>query len=204
MNWQGWAEIALILGLQVALALPLGIYLSRVWNGERTWLDPILGPVERVLYGAMGVDPAKSHSWYAYTGAFLAFNAAGFFVLYAILRLQGLLPLNPQGFDALSPHLAFNAAVSFVTNTNWQSYGGETTMSHFSQMAGLTVQNFVSAAAGATIAAALARAYSPTTSLRSEGFTLGAYSPPLTHSPSIRLSCRSAIATSHCGPCPRR
>jgi K+-transporting ATPase ATPase A chain len=159
MNWQGWAEIALTLGLQVALALPLGIYLSRVWNGERTWLDPVLGPVETGLYRVMGVDAAKSQSWYGYAGAFLAFNAAGFLVLYAILRWQGLLPLNPQGFDGLSPHLAFNTAASFVTNTNWQSYGGETTMSHFSQMTGLTVQNFVSAAAGATIAAALARAF---------------------------------------------
>ena len=159
MNWQGWAEIALTLGLQVALALPLGIYLSRVWNGERTWLDPVLAPVERAFYRALGVDATKSQSWYGYAGAFLAFNAAGFFALYAILRLQGALPLNPQGFDALSPHLAFNTAVSFVTNTNWQSYGGETTMSHLSQMAGLTVQNFVSAAAGATLAAALARAF---------------------------------------------
>lgn len=107
----------------------------------------------------MGVDTTKSQGWYGYAGAFLAFNAAGFFALYAILRLQSVLPLNPQGFDALSPHLAFNVAVSFVTNTNWQSYGGETTMSHFSQMAGLTVQNFLSAAAGATLAAVLARAF---------------------------------------------
>lgn len=159
MNWQGWAEIAFTLGLQVALALPLGIYLSRVWNGERTWLDPVLKPVERGLYAAAGVDPAKRQSWYGYAGAFLAFNAAGFVLLYALLRLQHLLPLNPQGFGALSPHLAFNTAVSFVTNTNWQSYGGETTMSHLSQIAGLTVQNFVSAAAGATLAAALARAF---------------------------------------------
>lgn len=159
MNWQGWAEIALTLGLQVALALPLGIFLSRVWNGERTWLDPVLKPVERIFHAATGVDPAHRQSWYGYAGAFLAFNAAGFFVLYGILRLQHILPLNPQGFDAVSPHLAFNTAVSFVTNTNWQSYGGETTMSHFSQMAGLTVQNFVSAAAGATLAAALARAF---------------------------------------------
>ena len=159
MNWQGWAEIALTLGLQVALALPLGIYLSRVWNGERTWLDPVLRPVETGFYRVMGVDATKSQSWYGYAGAFLAFNAVGFLVLYAILRTQGLLPLNPQGFGGLSPHLAFNTAVSFVTNTNWQSYGGETTMSHFSQMTGLTVQNFVSAAAGATIAAALARAF---------------------------------------------
>ncbi len=159
MNWQGWAEIAITLGLAVGLGWPIGVYMSRVWNGERTWLDPVLKPVEKVVYGACGVDPQKSQAWHAYAGALLAFNLAGFVLVYAILRLQAALPLNPQGFDGLSPHLAFNTAVSFVTNTNWQSYGGETTMSHFSQMAALTVQNFLSAATGATIAAALARAF---------------------------------------------
>jgi len=159
MDWQGWAEIALTLALSVGLGLPLGLYLSRVWNRERTWLDAVLRPIERGFYAAAGIDPERGQTWLGYAGAFLAFNAAGFVLLYALLRLQHLLPLNPQGFDALSPHLAFNTAVSFVTNTNWQSYGGETTMSHLSQMAGLTVQNFVSAAAGATLAAALARAF---------------------------------------------
>lgn len=159
MNWQGWAEIALTLGLSIGLGWPLGVFMSRVWNGERTWFDPVLRPVEKAFYAACGVDPAKSQTWYGYAAALLAFNAVGFFLLYAMLRLQGVLPLNPQGFDGLSPHLAFNTAVSFVTNTNWQSYGGETTMSAFSQMAGLTVQNFVSAATGAAVAAALARAF---------------------------------------------
>ena len=159
MNLQGWAEIALTLGLAFFLAWPIGIYMSRVWNGERTWLDPVLRPVEGVFYRAAGVDATRSQGWLSYAGALLAFNAAGFILLFAILRLQGLLPLNPQGFDGLSPHLAFNTAVSFVTNTNWQSYGGETTMSTLSQMLGLTTQNFVSAATGATIAAALARAF---------------------------------------------
>jgi K+-transporting ATPase ATPase A chain len=159
MNWQGWAEIALTLGLAISLGWPLGLYMSRVWNGERTWLDPVLRPVERGFYAAGGIDPNRSQGWLAYVGALLAFNAAGFLLVYAMLRLQHLLPLNPQGFGPLSPHLAFNTAVSFVTNTNWQSYGGETTMSHFSQMAGLTVQNFASAATGATVAAALARAF---------------------------------------------
>lgn len=159
MDWQGWAEIALTIGLSLGLGWPLGVYMSRVWNGERTWLDPALRPVERAFYAACGVDPARSQGWLSYARAFLMFNAAGFALLYAILRLQGVLPLDPQGFGALSPHLAFNTAASFVTNTNWQSYGGETTMSHFSQMAGLTTQNFVSAAAGATLAAALARAF---------------------------------------------
>ena len=159
MNIQGWAEIALTLGLSCLLGWPIGIYMSRVWNGERTWLDPVLGPVEAVFYKASGVDPTRSQGWLGYTGALLAFNLAGWLLLYAMLRLQGVLPLNPQGFDGLSPHLAFNTAVSFVTNTNWQSYGGESTMSTLTQMAGLTVQNFVSAATGATIAAALARAF---------------------------------------------
>ncbi|MFZ4166978.1 potassium-transporting ATPase subunit KdpA [Brevundimonas sp. NPDC058933] len=159
MNIQGWAEIALTLGLAVMLGWPIGIYMSRVWNGERTWLDPVLKPVEGLFYRAAGVDPTRSQGWLGYAGALLAFNLAGFVLLYAILRLQGVLPMNPQGFDGVSPHLAFNTAVSFVTNTNWQSYGGETTLSTFTQMVGLTVQNFVSAATGATIAAALARAF---------------------------------------------
>lgn len=159
MTIQGWAEIALTLGLSVLIAWPLGLYLSRVWNGEKTWLDPVLRPVEGVFYKASGVDPNRSQGWVSYAGALLAFNFVGFLVLYALLRLQSGLPLNPQGFDGLSPHLAFNTAVSFVTNTNWQSYGGETTMSTFSQMAGLTVQNFLSAATGAAIAAALARGF---------------------------------------------
>ena len=159
MNIQGWAEIALTLGLSVLIAWPLGLYLSRVWNGERTWLDPVLRPVEGIFYKAAGVDPNRSQGWLGYAGALLAFNLAGFIVLYGLLRLQGVLPMNPQGFAGVSPHLAFNTAVSFVTNTNWQSYGGEATMSTLSQMTGLTVQNFLSAATGAAIAAALARAF---------------------------------------------
>ncbi|MFS0740515.1 potassium-transporting ATPase subunit KdpA [Brevundimonas sp. 3P9-tot-E] len=159
MNIQGWAEIALTLGLAVVLGWPIGVYMSRVWNGERTWLDPVLKPVEGLFYRAAGVDPTRSQGWLGYVGALLAFNLAGFLLLYGLLRLQGALPMNPQGFEGLSPHLAFNTAVSFVTNTNWQSYGGETTVSTFTQMVGLTVQNFVSAATGATIAAALARAF---------------------------------------------
>ncbi|MCZ4107179.1 potassium-transporting ATPase subunit KdpA [Brevundimonas diminuta] len=159
MNIQGWAEIALTLGLAVMLGWPIGVYMSRVWNGERTWLDPVLKPVEGLFYRAAGVNPTRSQGWLGYAGALLAFNLAGFLLLYVMLRLQGVLPMNPQGFDGVSPHLAFNTAVSFVTNTNWQSYSGETTVSTFSQMVGLTVQNFVSAATGATIAAALARAF---------------------------------------------
>jgi K+-transporting ATPase ATPase A chain len=159
MNWQGWAEIALTIGLIVGLGWPFGIYMARVWQGERTWLDPALRPVERVVYAACGIRPEKGQTWIGYTAALLAFSAASFVVLYLILRFQNLLPLNPQGFAGLSPHLSFNTAVSFVTNTNWQSYVPETTVSTFSQMAGLTSHNFLSAAAGIAVAAALARAF---------------------------------------------
>jgi K+-transporting ATPase ATPase A chain len=159
MDWRGWTEIVLTIALTVAAGWPLGIFMARVWQGERTWLDPVLRPVESGLYAAFGIAPSRGQSWLGYAGAFLAFSAVGFAVLYAILRLQGVLPLNPQGFDGVSPHLAFNTAVSFVTNTNWQSYGGETTLSHLSQMMGLTVQNFASAGAGLAVAAAVARAF---------------------------------------------
>jgi K+-transporting ATPase ATPase A chain len=159
MNILGWAEIVVTIGLTVGLAWPLGIYVARVWQDQPTWLSPVLKPVEAVFYGLSGVDPKKGQGWLAYAFSFLAFSAAAFFFLYAILRLQAHLPLNPQGFAGMSPDLAFNTAISFVTNTNWQSYSGESAASHFSQMAGLTVQNFVSAAAAMAIAAALARAF---------------------------------------------
>lgn len=159
MDWRGWAEIVFTIGLTLALSWPLGTYLKRVWTGERTWLDPVLLPVQRGATALLGVRPGVSQTWLTYAASVLAFSAAGFLFLYAILRLQGMLPFNPQGFDGLSPHLAFNTAVSFVTNTNWQSYVPEQTVSTFSQMAGLTVQNFVSAAAGLSIAAAVARAF---------------------------------------------
>ncbi|ACB94738.1 potassium-transporting ATPase subunit KdpA [Beijerinckia indica] len=159
MNWQGWAEIAFILGLTVALGWPLGLFLARLWEGEQTWLDPVLKPVERLVYRACGIDPRQSQTWSSYALALLAFSAASFILLYAILRLQGWLPLNPQGFAGLPPHLAFNTAISFVSNTNWQSYVPEATVSAFSQMAGLTSHNFLSAAAGIAVAAAVTRAF---------------------------------------------
>ena len=155
MIWQGWAEIVATIALSVALAWPLGLYMARVWRGEVRWL----APVERLFYAASGVDPERGQGWVAYSLSMLAFSAAGFAALYAVLRLQQLLPLNPQHFAGMSPHLAFNTAMSFVTNTNWQSYGGETTLGHLAQRAGLTVQNFLSAAVGIAIAAALARAF---------------------------------------------
>jgi K+-transporting ATPase ATPase A chain len=159
MIWQGWAEIALTIGLTVAVGWPVGIYLARVWQGQWTWLTPIIRPVERGVYALAGIDPAKGQGWLGYTSALLAFNAAGFILLYVILRTQGALPLNTLHFAGMSPHLAFNTAMSFVSNTNWQSYAGESTLSNLSQMAGLTVQNFASAATGIAVAAALARAF---------------------------------------------
>ena len=166
MNPQGWVEITLTLAVTVALAWPLGVYLARVWQGERTWLDPVLRPVERLVYASCGVKPDKSQAWVSYAGSLIGFSIASFVALYLILRFQNLLPLNPQGFAGVSPHLAFNTAVSFVTNTNWQSYVPETTLSTFSQMVGLTSHNFLSAAAGMAIAAAVARAF---VANRSEG-----------------------------------
>ena len=159
MNIQGWAEIVLTIGLAVGLGWPIGIYMARVWQNKPTWLDPVLRPVEKVFYGLSGIDPRKGQDWVAYTISVLAFSVAGFLSLYAILRLQNLLPLNPQGFPGMSPDLSFNTAISFLTNTNWQSYSGESAASHFSQMAGLAVHNFLSAATGIAIAAALARAF---------------------------------------------
>ena len=135
----------------------LGAYMARVYAGEPHWLVRVLGPVERLIYRACGVDAGSEQHWTRYAFGLLAFNVAGLVLLYAILRLQHLLPLNPAGLGPASPHLAFNTAISFVTNTNWQSYGGESTLSYFSQMVGLTVQNFVSAATGMAAAIALAR-----------------------------------------------
>ena len=159
MNPSGWAEILFTIGVTVALALPLGIFMARVWQGQSTWLDPVLKPVERALYWTFGVDAKKSQNWLAYTVSMLAFSTASFIVLYLILRFQDLLPFNPQGFKGTSPDLAFNTAVSFVTNTNWQSYVPEQSLSAFSQMAGLTSHNFLSAAAGIALAAAVTRAF---------------------------------------------
>lgn len=168
MTVVGWLQIALVLGAVLVCAWPLGLYMARVFQGERTPLSPVLRPVERALYGAAAIKAEKEQAWLAYTVAMLVFNALGFLVLYALMRLQALLPLNPQGFSGVAPDLAFNTALSFTTNTNWQAYGGETTMSHFVQMAGLAVQNFLSAATGIALAIAVTRAFA-----RSSAQTLG-------------------------------
>lgn len=168
MTVLGWLQIVLVLGAVLACAWPLGLYMARVFGGEKTLLSPVLLPVERGFYRASGFRPDKEQSWLAYTLAMLTFNALGFLILYALMRLQSVLPLNPQGFVGVAPDLAFNTAMSFTTNTNWQAYGGETTMSHLVQMAGLAVQNFLSAATGIALAIAVTRAFA-----RSSEHTLG-------------------------------
>jgi K+-transporting ATPase ATPase A chain len=160
MTVNGWLQVALYCVLLVLLTKPLGGYMTRVFAGERTPLSPVLRPLERGLYRLSGVDEAQDQHWVTYAIAMLAFSFAGFVVLYALQRLQAVLPLNPQHLDAVSPDLAFNTSVSFVTNTNWQSYVPETTLSYLVEMAGLTVHNFVSAATGIALALALIRGFS--------------------------------------------
>lgn len=148
-------QAALYAALLVVCAIPLGLYMARVFSGEVRFLAPI----ERALLSPAGIRPDEGQHWTRYALSLVAFTASGFVLLFLVLRFQHLLPMNPQGFDGVPAHLAFNTAISFVTNTNWQSYGGETTLSHFSQMVGLTTQNFVSAASGMAVAAAVARGF---------------------------------------------
>ncbi len=155
----GWIQILLFCAIVVALARPLGGYMTRVFSGERTFLSPVLGPVERALYRIGGVSESREQDWVCYTVAMLLFHVGGFLILYALMRAQALLPFNPAGQPAVAEDLSFNTAVSFITNTNWQNYGGESTMSYLVQMAGLTHQNFLSAATGIVLAVALVRGF---------------------------------------------
>jgi potassium-transporting ATPase potassium-binding subunit len=159
MTINGFVQIALYCVVVTFLVKPFGFYMTRVFNGERTFLSPLLRPVERVLYRVSGVNEREEQGWLGYGLAMLTFSLAGFVVLYALQRLQAVLPFNPQRLDAVAPDLAFNTSVSFVTNTNWQSYVPETTMSYLTQMAGLTLHNFVSAATGIALAIALIRGF---------------------------------------------
>jgi K+-transporting ATPase ATPase A chain len=168
MMISGIFEIVLTLALTVAAAYPIGAYMADVFENRRTFLAPILSPVERALYRLAGVEPDIEQKWHEYAIAMVLFGGVCMLSLYALLRLQGWLPLNPQEFPGVPPDLAFNIAVSFVTNANWQAYGGETTLSHLSQMAGLTANNFLDSAAAIAIAAALIRALS-----RNESTTVG-------------------------------
>jgi K+-transporting ATPase ATPase A chain len=159
MTINGWIQIALYCVIIIAITSPVGGYMTRVFNGERTWLTPVFRPIERAFYAISGVDEKEDQHWLTYAIAMLAFTMAGFVTLYAIQRLQAILPFNPQKFPAVGEHLAFNTSVSFITNTNWQSYTPETTMSYLVQMAGLTVHNFLSAATGIALAVALVRGF---------------------------------------------
>ncbi len=159
MTTVGWAQIALTLGLVFAAAFPLGKYMAVLFTGGQTWLSPVLGPVERATYAICGVDAQKGMGWRSYAGALIVINALHFLLLYAILRLQNVLPFNPQSIAAMPPRLAFNTAISFVTNTNWQAYSPESQISYGAQMIGLTVHNFLSAATGIAAAVAVVRAF---------------------------------------------
>ncbi|MER9024495.1 potassium-transporting ATPase subunit KdpA [Mesorhizobium sp. M0815] len=168
MTINGWLQILVYCGIVVLLAKPLGGYMHRVFSGERIFLSPILAPLERGLYRMSGTSEREEQHWTSYAAALLFVNLAGFLVLYFLQRLQGGLPYNPAGMTAVEPGLAFNTAASFMTNTNWQNYGGESTMSYLVQMAGLTVQNFLSAATGIAIAVALIRGFA-----RASGKSIG-------------------------------
>ena len=168
MTLMGWSSFAAVFIVILGCAKPLGIFMARVMEGERTFLSPVLGPVERLIYRLSGIDPAEEMTWRHYTAAVLMFSATGAVALYAHLRLQHKLPLNPAGMGPVDPGLAFNTAVSFLTNTNWQAYSGESTMSYLTQMAGLAYHNFVSAAAGIAVAVAVVRGF-----VRAESKTLG-------------------------------
>jgi K+-transporting ATPase ATPase A chain len=159
MTANGWIQITLFCLAIIVCVKPLGLYMAKLFEGERTILSPVLGPVERGIYRLCGVRPGEEQHWTTYTIAMLAFSIAGFVSLYLMQRLQAVLPFNPQGLAATSPDLSFNTAISFVTNTNWQSYAGESTLGYLVQMLGLTVHNFVSAATGIALALALIRGF---------------------------------------------
>ena len=157
MGLRDYLQLALFVGILLSITKPLGIYLDDVFDGTRTFLSPVLGPFESLIYRLLGVDPREDQHWTRYSSHLLVFSAVGCAFTYAILRLQQYLPLNPAGMGVISPHLAFNTAMSFTTNTNWQSYGGESTMSYLSQMVALAFHNFTSAASGIIVAIALIR-----------------------------------------------
>src|ERR1700704_380830 len=177
MTLNGWFQILLFLAAILAVTMPLGRFMTRVFNRERTWLDPVLRPVERLIYRSTGVDEAREMRWTEYAVSVLLFSVVSMLVLYLMQRVQQWLPWNPQGFGAVAPDLAFNTAASFTTNTNWQAYSGESTMSYFTQMAGLAYHNFMSAAVGIAVAIAFIRGVA-----RRESKTIGNFWVDLTRS----------------------
>src|SRR5258707_14981546 len=154
MTLNGWLQIFLFLFLVFVVTKPVGIFMTRVFNREKTFMDPVLRPLERLLYRVTGVDENHEMRWTEYAVSLLLFSVVSMLVLYVMERVQGFLPFNPQKLGGVAPALAFNTAASFTTNTNWQNYSGETTMSYFTQMAGLAYHNFVSAGAGTAVAKA--------------------------------------------------
>src|ERR1022692_2616297 len=164
MSANGWFQFAVFSVILLASVRPVGIYLARVLEGERTWLDPVLRPVERLIYRLCGINSDKEMNWREYAYSVLGISAVSQVVTYGFERLQHMLPWNPQGLAAVGPDLAWNTAASFITNTNWQSYTPETTMSYLTQMAGLATHNFFSAAVGIVVAVALIRGIKRTSS----------------------------------------
>ena len=170
MTFNGWAQIIVFCFVVILITKPLGGYMTRVFTGENTLLSPALRPLERAFYTLAGIDEKQEQHWLSYTAAIVLFHMGGFVILYSLLRLQGLLPFNPAGQGAVEQGLAFNTAASFITNTNWQAYGGESTMSYLTQMLGLTHQNFLSAATGIAIAVAVIRGFA-----RASARTVGSF-----------------------------
>src|SRR5216684_350358 len=168
-------QVGLFFLVVTLISVPLGLYMARVFSDERTFLDPIMRPIERFIYRICGVHPGQKMTWVEYAVAMLLFSGVGMIMLYALERLQYYLPFNPQGMAAVSPALSFNTAASFTTNTNWQAYSGESTMSYLTQMAGLAFHNFVSAAAGIAVAIAVVRGF-----VRRSAKTLGNFWVDLT------------------------
>jgi len=177
MTANGWLQILAFFAVLLAVTKPLGVYMARVFAGEKTFLDPVLRPIERLLYRVTGVDEKREMDWKEYAIAMLLFSAVSMLVLYLIERIQQWLPWNPQHFAAVEAHLAFNTAASFTTNTNWQNYGGESTMSYFTQMAGLAYHNFASAGVGIALAIAVIRGIA-----RKESKTIGNFWVDVTRS----------------------
>jgi potassium-transporting ATPase potassium-binding subunit len=177
MTVNGWVQIAIFAAIIAAITVPLGGYMTRVFAGERTFLSPVFRPVESLFYSICGVDPDREQNWIVYAVGVLLFNLFLCLSLYVLMRIQAVLPFNPQGFGAVAPDLALNTSVSFTTNTNWQNYAGEGTLSYFVQMAGLTVHNFASAATGIAIAVALIRGF-----VRKSAHTIGNFWVDMTRS----------------------
>src|ERR1700676_3534131 len=175
MTTNGWIQIGIFLALILAITKPLGVFMAKVFSGERTFLDPVARPIERLLYRVTGVDEKHEMRWTEYAFAMLLFSGATMLLLYLIERVQQVLPLNPQKFGAVAQVLAFNTASSFTTNTNWQNYSGESTMSYLTQMAGLAYHNFASAAVGIALAIAFIRGIS-----RKEKETIGNFCVDMT------------------------